>query len=543
MCTVTITSVTGVEEDGGLVTVLEVTGTAAECEKVCVLAKQSGFGLNVTTPELQVEVDNGHWTARFEQANGDFDPGDFRCGRGNKGSAEAHCCAKPECKDSFKIEDLPCNGCPIIGPLDVSVSDTCVGGQRTVTVTAQVSPGSDGQAVVQILAGDADGPAVVVTAPDTTVSGELQLSAGEHEVRIAVVLPASCAGSDPVSVDVPPCETGFVCPSVEIDHQVGATCDNRGRRSVTATAQLDLGAQATLAARMVRVDGQGNELEQLASGSSPTGQLTLTATRQLNGGQTIFLRVEVTTPTGCGPTTADVEIQSCDACPTIEPHVAMGTTCDGAGRRRVTVSVDVQGDAGHAVAARLFHSFAGDETQRDTGTDPNGSLTLGDDQMLAAGQHHFRVEVTQPPGCPGSDFPVTVPPCGGAQPPADQPESLSCLVLEILGFLLFFAGMATMIGGGCVGSGAIALAGAIAMNIGGILLVIWAFACAGCNALTRLLIGLSIFFVLLVLVGSILLALGPIGLFAGLAFLSAAIAVAGLALGFFWAFATKCRGG
>ena len=98
--------------------------------------------------------------------------------------------------------------------------------------------------------------------------------------------------------------------------------------------------------------------------------------------------------------------------------------------------------------------------------------------------------------------------------------------------------MAALIGGACSGVVPVILAGTAAMLIGQVLLIVWAFLCAGCNALRTLIIAFIILFGALVLTGSILLGIGAIT--CGLGFLMAAIGVATLAFGLVAAYFTKC---
>ena len=124
MCTVTITGIRGLDEQNGSPTVLEVPGTAVDCENVCVRVRRPSEQPPVETAELQVEVgEDGGWVARFESGNGDFQERAFVCGDDNRGIVDAHCCDEPGCAADLHFDSLQCGMCPEIAPLDVTVAD------------------------------------------------------------------------------------------------------------------------------------------------------------------------------------------------------------------------------------------------------------------------------------------------------------------------------------------------------------------------------------------------------------------------------------
>ncbi len=345
MCTVTITGIRGLDEQNGSPTVLEVTGTAVDCEKVCVRVRRPSEQPPVETAELQAEVgDDDEWVARFEVGNGDFQDRDFVCGDDNKGIVDAYCCDEPECADDLHFDSLQCGTCPEIAPLDVSVGDVCNDdGTRTVTVTTEVTPPSGDVVVVQIVDENGVGPqAQVLTGPDE-VTASLFLTPGEHEVHAIVILPEGCAASASVPVEVAPC---LLCPVVTVEADVGE-CDGRGRRQVTVTAVLEREDGGSVGGRVVRVsDASGDDElgDDLAVGSDNDGRVELSATGAFDAGQTIWVKVEVTEPGPgvCGSVVRDIDLPACVECPEIEWDTDMGDRCDERGRRRVFVTARVR---------------------------------------------------------------------------------------------------------------------------------------------------------------------------------------------------------
>ena len=188
-------------------------------------------------------------------------------------------------------------------------------------------------------------------------------------------------------VEVPPC---LLCPVVTVEAEVGE-CDGRGRREVTVTAVLEREDGGSVGGRVVQVrDASGDDEigDELAVGSDEDGRVELTGTAAFDGGQTIWVKVEVTEPGPglCGSVVRDIDLAPCVECPEIEWDTDMGDRCDERGRRRVFVTARVQGTDGQTVTGRLLHEFAGTETEVDSGSDTDGSLLLEDDQHAGAGQ-------------------------------------------------------------------------------------------------------------------------------------------------------------
>jgi hypothetical protein len=307
---------------------------------------------------------------------------------------------------------------------------------------------------------------------------------------------------------------------------------------VTVTATLDTGSSETIAARLVRIDASGHELEQLDQGTGP-GHLELSGSSSVPGAETARYRVVITEPAGCGPQTQDFDVPTCDTCPHVDfGRPGLSDTCDDQGRRDVVMSVQLQGSPGQALDARLVHDHLGQASVRDHQTGA-GTITLTDDEQLDPGEHTFRVEFTRPRGCPPQETHVAVPPCGGEPPNGGlRPQPIPCWVLELLGFIFFFAGIGMLIGGAAADLLPVALAGDALIIVGNVLLSIWAWACASCEALRRLGIAFGAAFLVLTIVGSILIGIGALNV--GLGFLFAGLAFGGLALLFLFVFASKC---
>lgn len=135
-CHITITVPGGQETAPGQgITTLTVSGTATDCTAVRVQVHQTQ-PVDTITPQKIGPVNGGQWSVTFTVADGDFQLGDFLCGRGNKYEIRVECVDDSTCTATRSDDLISCGDCPDV---DITVTPgDCVNGRRTVHITADV---------------------------------------------------------------------------------------------------------------------------------------------------------------------------------------------------------------------------------------------------------------------------------------------------------------------------------------------------------------------------------------------------------------------
>lgn len=119
---------------------LTVSGTATDCSSVLVRVHQTR-PVDVFTPQKTATVTNGQWSVDFTIVAGDFQPGTFLCGTGNKYIIETECADDSNCKAYFNSNLINCEDCPEVN-ITITPGD-CVNGRRTVLFRADVVSAND----------------------------------------------------------------------------------------------------------------------------------------------------------------------------------------------------------------------------------------------------------------------------------------------------------------------------------------------------------------------------------------------------------------
>ena len=184
-----------------------------------------------------------------------------------------------------------CIACPDV-VIDYDIGDCDVGGNRLVTVTADVTTTSTCSAELHEPLG---------TVRDTVSGGPgtLQLSftglypGGTSLTFVVVITSPTTCGNTQVTIDVPGCN----CPDITFDPAQIGDCQN-GNRQVTITAHLTPPASAELHDSSGVVD-------------SVNPGATLTHTGTYPSGTTQNFSVVVTSPQGCDGASTSVNLPSC----------------------------------------------------------------------------------------------------------------------------------------------------------------------------------------------------------------------------------------
>jgi hypothetical protein len=499
MCTVTISGpIRGHEpQSGGPINRIAVSGTATtDCSAVSVTVHQTQ-PVDVILPTGQAQVGaNGDWSVNFSVANGDFQPGAFVCGNGNKYVIDAVCVDDSQCSDHFTSSIVTCGACPVVTAQfrNARASDACnAADQRLVEITMTVVLGTSASATVtmeiQVAGSNAVdiGPTSTVTVSGTTIPATgpfvVPLSPGSYIVRARFDDP-NCPPQE-FTLDLPRCPE-LVCPEVTWSADIG-DCDRNGRHPVTVTASVVFPGR-TIAASML--DGQGNEI---ASGTQDDDLTLVSPALSLGGGDHHFSIVfddDVTTVSDeCRPQLENTfSLQDCGGgatCPNVNWGPDVAAECNDDGTRDVTVSATIT-SFGPPVTASLNDPQG---NQLDSGTTPaNGSVTLDSGALtLTPGNHTFRVAFTGglPGGCAGEDSNViTVPACGRGNGGGN--ESIWCAIVRIVALIALTIAIFTIIVAACTQSWVILGIAIAAAVVAAAVLIAWALWCAptaGCAAL------------------------------------------------------------
>jgi len=542
MCTLTINGIQGHESAQGQgidrITVSgTVSGNATQCATVSVDVHQTQ-PVDVDLPTRQANVDTqGNWSVDFSITLGDFSPGDFICGLGNKYVIDAACVSDPQCNANYADDRIPCGGCPIVTVAFSGTRDVCdANGQRPVSITMNVALGSSGSATITMelnAAGAGPGAAVIgptssVTASNATIPPTgpwiVSLSPGGYDVRARFEDP-ECPPQE-FTLTVPACPT-VVCPDIDWSADISPQCDANGRRAVTVSATIVFPG-TSISASLLNAQGQV-----IASGIQ-TGDLPLVSPAlSLGGGDHDFsVQLNTAVPDKCRPDLEHtVSVPNClgsGTCPTVVWNPNVSANCNPDNTRDVTVSAIVS-SFGAPITAELRDPQA---AVLDTATTPaNGTATLASGALtMAPGNHEFGIVFTAglPQGCAVDDTNVVaVPACGGG----GGTESFGCTILRILALTLLILGLVAIVGGACSGNAIAIGAGVAAALIGAALLVTWAWLCApeaGCLALQRVIGLINLLITVVAVIAAVFVVLGLLGIAVGWPCLAGALADGGI---------------
>jgi hypothetical protein len=201
-------------------------------------------------------------------------------------------------------------------------------------------------------------------------------------------------------------------------------------------------------------------------------------------------------------------------CPTVtfDPLPPAGDCVNG--MRKVTASAQVDVTSA-PVGATLELRGEGTTIQLEQKENQMSSFGLGGHADVPPGDYTVAVKIDTPSSCPEATLPVTVDPCGApAQVDRFWPRISWCMILLIAAFLLLLAGtilftvgFAVLILLPCIAMALVALGwftagatvlvlviicvvivaaimlGPIFIMVGLILLVVWAYACGGCDGI------------------------------------------------------------
>lgn len=374
---------------------LEVTGTAQECDKVCVTVQNT---LNdATTIELTGEVDaNGNWSIVFDANNGDYTLGDFTCGTNQKLVVHARCCDDPNCGVSQPFQVLNCRpqtrDCPTVDLEIVSIVPNCDGGQnqQIVTLRATVS-GAPDLTIYEWDFGDGQtsssevfstNPVEIAHNYDADSTGNVSYTA---EFRI--VFPQGCTGGT-VTVDIPPCDA-TPCP----DHVSLELLDDAG--NVVDVGNLQCLPPGNYSVRVTEPAGNGlnyfwsvdGQLQQDASGDQFNVDLTAGATLEIN---VAVVQVD------CPPLADSVTLTGCQQCPDralLEVLDANGdlvnldeSECLAVGKYTIRVSEPAGAGLNYSwsIDGQLQSGVTGNQFEYDLSESETVEISMG----------------VQPPGCP-----------------------------------------------------------------------------------------------------------------------------------------------
>jgi hypothetical protein len=314
---------------------ITVSGAVHDCTGIDVAILVSGQ--TVGPRSATIDTQTGGWTADFSVANGDFALGDFTCGPQGDTTIRATCQQDKNCKDAFKVDDLPCqtgNACPLFTKVSgIPVSDAaggCNGGLRQVNFAGRTA--ASGVVVEFDVTQLPNGPVFtapsVAADPNVDFASQLDLPAGDYAFVLRVVSPHPCPGPTGFfTVDAcPGGPTDPVCPVVTLDAPTGldTACDAQGNR------------QIGLRAHLTPVTGQPVDASLSVSRSNPPGFAPVTVQARTNQAAAFQLQgqvslppgdytasVDVTTPGVCNESNIDFTVPACPVVltPPPPPHV------------------------------------------------------------------------------------------------------------------------------------------------------------------------------------------------------------------------------
>lgn len=331
-----------VDDYGNLVAIV-VTGTVetCKCDRVIVRIRCEGGSRETDYIAPAGSGNTYDWEVTFHLAEGER-----TCACDHYIHVGARCANDPNCQPAEWEGALPCDGgrCPTISGFHVDVSLECNDdGTRTVTVSANVTPGSETPVFVQWHHDDEDGDSAVVNAPNTPVPDEFDYPADgeQHTATLEVLNPETCPPEVFDPFEVPECPgNGVRCPVTTFaDEVISAECMD-GKRHVTLKATLTLEEPGSLEARMLLVDpaDEDNVLAELDHGSSDTGTLDLVSDDDYAPGD-YMVKVEVIEPDDCPGAGQGFHVEECEGtgeCPALN-----GLTVDGCWPGEVTLTADV----------------------------------------------------------------------------------------------------------------------------------------------------------------------------------------------------------
>lgn len=180
-----------------------------------------------STP-LTVPVDNnGNWEATFT-SNEVPTLNSVPCPDTIK--IEIHCVEDPNCKGPADIK-LMCEGatCPSVIVRSTNISSCDDNGQRTATFDIDIGNAPD-PTILEINYGDGTDENInnseIVANAGSTITKQHPYNSGSYTVVVNTIFPEGCQSSNPVNVDVPPCDLS--CPD-DVDFEVIDANGNRFR--------------------------------------------------------------------------------------------------------------------------------------------------------------------------------------------------------------------------------------------------------------------------------------------------------------------------
>jgi hypothetical protein len=381
-CSLTITSVLGIQPVGGVPFAIRVTGTATDCPKVNLALRCPGFTPGIVFNGSAVVGSGGAWSADVPT------PTDSGCLCGGRIVIDAVCSTDPTCTAHFS-GNFACEGaqCPTVAWSGFMIGDCNPDGTRTVNISATVTAPNACSAELT------DGTNVLAT---VSGAGTLTLTGtgnyiGTVTFAVVIISPPGCTGIS-LPITLPACA---VCPNVVWDAPMFGACDNAGNRLVTVTAHLSSPGMFTAELRQNNVP--------LAMGSGP-GTVTLTYTGPYPGASMQTFEVVITSATTCGTSSNTVAVPTCH-CPSVMWGEQIGDCVNGNRSVQVTAELfspiiytaELHGPGG------TLDTVTGSGTQTLTHTDnyPGGSPQT------------FSVVTTAPTGCADQSHTVNVPSCDG----------------------------------------------------------------------------------------------------------------------------------
>jgi len=398
--------------------------------------------------------------------------------------------------DSF-VTQLPC-GCPTLNVSTPILSENCDGLNRNVdiniSVTAPVLP-----VVIEI---DWDGSGSmketsVVTNSAATVQFSRDLPNGTYTAIIAPLVPIGCSAKI-VTFTVGEC-TPDVCAVIDlITVSVSEQCNDNTTRTANFSANI-IGAQTSVRWSF----GDGTQSPVIDPTTNPTASVSHDYVAPGNPGDPPSIYQATLTVVGVPATEClvqeekDVLIEPCQSpCPFFgsidnSNFLVDDKNCDD-GRKNVTLSnLPIFGTKPDNIIINW-----GDGSQTDIYDSDQSSFNHS---YVADANYEITVTLEGPGNCEAIlKRTVIIDPCsnGGASDEdnnnGDNNDdndsdngnssggglSLGCWILLILALALFIGGAVTVISGICSGAIPVGIGGGIGSLLGGILLIIWALACA-----------------------------------------------------------------
>lgn len=400
-------------------------------------------------------------------------------------------------------------GCPTVTVDPPQISQSCVNGKRTVTLTSHITAAAGSPVFAQWDFGDGSvGSGIVVNAGTTLVTTQTHdYVPGNYTAQLNVLSPSGCS-SQPVMLNVPPCSPPVCTLAVQnVAVQVGPCDPATGTRTVTATGTVNNTDPADL--YYWQWDSNPAQVGLPASqGTTQQHQYLAPSTGQTTYNITLTV---IRSSTCVSSFTKTITIDGCGApCPQVTDITVAPQAC--ASSSSTIRPVDLTAQVSNAAGTTYEWDF-GDGSP--VVTSPTATAPRHD--YAAPGTYIARV-TTKTPGCTDATATksASVATCGGGGGGGGLP---SCAALLWVSLIMMLVGALTSIVG-CILANwfpqaglIVGIIGVVVFGIGALLFLIWWIVCRFLTLCAVILAARSFVMAMIALFAVITIVIGIISIF------------------------------